>query len=173
MGYRKLGRPTDQRKAMLRGLVTALLQHGSIVTTVTRAKEVQSIAEKLIAAAVKEADNFTTKQATVSRVKVDGKGKPITTVVKSKNGREYRVREREITTELVRVDNPSRLAARRKAIAWIYQPKDEEGNKINVVNKLFDEIAVQYKEKSGGYTRIYKLDARRGDGSVMAKLELI
>ena len=81
--------------------------------------------------------------------------------------------EREITTELVRVDNPSRLAARRKAIAWIYQPKDEEGNKINVVNKLFDEIAVQYKGKSGGYTRIYKLDARRGDGSVMAKLELI
>ncbi|HOA32848.1 MAG: 50S ribosomal protein L17 [Clostridiaceae bacterium] len=173
MGYRKLGRPTDQRKAMLRGLVTALLHHGSIVTTVTRAKEVQSIAEKLIAAAVKEADNFTTKQATVSRVKVDSKGKPITTVVKSKNGREYRVREREITTELVRVDNPSRLAARRKAIAWIYQPKDEEGNKINVVNKLFDEIAVKYKGKTGGYTRIYKLDARRGDGSVMAKLELI
>ena len=56
--------------------------------------------------------------------------------------------EREITTELVRVDNPSRLAARRKAIAWIYQPKDEEGNKINVVNKLFDEIAVQYKERA-------------------------
>lgn len=173
MGYRKLGRPTDQRKAMLRGLVTALLQHGSIVTTVTRAKEVQSIAEKLIAAAVKEADNFTTKQAKVSRVKVDSKGKPITTVVKSKNGREYRVKEREVTTELVRVDNPSRLAARKRAIAWIYQPKDEEGNNINVVNKLFDEIAVKYKGKNGGYTRIYKLDARRGDGSVMAKLELV
>lgn len=173
MGYRKLGRPSDQRKAMLRGLVTALLQHGSIITTVTRAKEVQSIAEKLIASAVKEADNFTTKQATVSRVKVDSKGKPITTVVTSKNGRQYRVREREITTELVRVDNPSRLAARKKAITWIYQPKDEDGNKVNVVNKLFDEIAVNYKGVNGGYTRIYKLDARRGDAAPMAKLELV
>lgn len=173
MGYRKLGRTSDQRNAMLRGLVTSLIQKGYIITTVTRAKEVQSITEKLIASAVKEADNFTTKQAKVSRVKVDGKGKPVTTLVTSKNGRQYRVREREITTELVRVDNPSRLAQRRNAIAWIYKVKDEDGNNINVVNKLFDELAIKYKDVKGGYTRIYKLDARRGDGAPMAKIELI
>ena len=63
MGYRKLGRAADQRKAMLRGLVTALLQNGRIVTTETRAKEVQSIAEKLIGIAVREADNFESRQA--------------------------------------------------------------------------------------------------------------
>lgn len=68
MAYRKLGRSADQRKAMLRGLVTALLQNGSIVTTETRAKEVQSIAERIIAKAVREADNFTTKQVKVSSV---------------------------------------------------------------------------------------------------------
>lgn len=173
MGHRKLGRPTDQRIAMLRGQVTALIQHGSIITTVTRAKEVQKIAETLIADAVREADNFTTAQKTVSKVKVDGKGKAITTLVTSKNGREYRVREREITSELTRVDNPSRLAARRKAFKWIYKVKDEEGNNLNLVNKLYDDIALQYKDTKSGYTRIYKLDQRRGDAAPMAKLELV
>lgn len=47
-GYRKLGLPTDQRKAMLRNLVTSLLKHGKIETTETRAKETRSIAEKMI-----------------------------------------------------------------------------------------------------------------------------
>ena len=57
-GYRKLGRPADQRKAMLRGLVTSLVWNGRIETTEARAKEVQSIAEKLITLAIKECDNF-------------------------------------------------------------------------------------------------------------------
>ena len=47
-GYRKLGRPTDQRRAMLRNLVTSFLKHGKIETTETRAKETRSIAEKMI-----------------------------------------------------------------------------------------------------------------------------
>ena len=47
-GYRKLGRPTDQRRAMLRGLVTSFLKYGKIETTETRAKETRSIAEKMI-----------------------------------------------------------------------------------------------------------------------------
>ena len=47
-GYRKLGRPTDQRRAMLRSLVTSFLKHGRIETTETRAKEARSIAEKMI-----------------------------------------------------------------------------------------------------------------------------
>ena len=174
MAYRKLGRKADQRKAMLKGLVTALLQNGSIVTTETRAKEVQSIAERIISKAVREADNFTTKQDKISSVPVDSKGKKQTTVVTSKNGNKFtKFADREVKTELVRIDNPSRLAARKQAIEWIYKVKDEEGNNINVVNKLFDEIAPKYKERKGGYTRILKTGPRRGDAAPMAILELV
>ncbi|MBO7399493.1 MAG: 50S ribosomal protein L17 [Clostridia bacterium] len=172
MSYRKLGRTGGQRKAMLRGLVTALLANGKIVTTETRAKEVQSIAEKIISSAIKEADNFESKQVTFSKAKVNSKGKFVTITKKSKNGRDYAVRERETKTELRRVDKPSRLAARRRAIAYVYPVKDSEGNNLKVVNKLFDEIAPKYKERKGGYTRITKLGARRGDAAPMAILEL-
>lgn len=173
MGYRKLGRPADQRHAILRSLVTAVLQNGSIVTTETRAKEVQSIVEKLIGSAVREADNFTTKQVTVSAAKVDAKGHPITEVRTSKNGKKYTVVVRETRTDLVRVDNPSRLAARKQAIRWIYKTKDAEGNNCNVANKLFDELAEKYKTRKGGYTRIYKTGPRRGDAAPMAILQLV
>ena len=173
MGYRKLGRPADQRKAMLKGLVTSLLQHGSIVTTETRAKEVQSIAEKLIALAVKEADNYTTKQITLSAAKKDSKGNTITKVVTSKNGNKYNVVERETTKDLVKVDNPSRLAARKLALQWIYKTKDVNGENANVANKLFDELAEKYKDRKGGYTRIVKTGVRRGDAAPMAILELV
>lgn len=177
MAYRKLGRPADQRKAMLKGLVTALLQHGSIVTTETRAKEVQSIAEKVIALAVKEADHFTTKQVTLSAAKLDSKGNKVTKVVTSKNGNKYNVVEREITKDLVKVDDPSRLAARKLALQWVYKTREvNENNKlenVNVLNKLFDEIAEKYKEKKGGYTRIVKTGVRRGDAAPMAILELV
>ncbi|MBQ8164776.1 MAG: 50S ribosomal protein L17 [Clostridia bacterium] len=173
MGYRKLGATSDRRKAMLRGLVTALLQNGSIVTTETRAKEVQSIAERLIGIAVREADNFTSKQKTVSAAKTNSKGKVLTVAKTSKNGRKYNVVEREVKTELVRVDDASRLAARRQAISWIYNVKDANGENVNVVNKLFDEIAPKYKERKGGYTRIYKTGCRRGDAAPMAILELV
>lgn len=173
MGYRKLGRPADQRKAMLKGLVTSLLQHGSIVTTETRAKEVQSIAEKLIGLAVREADNYTTKQVKFSSAKKDSKGNAVTKVVTSKNGRKYKVVEREITSDIAKVDNPSRLAARKLAINWIYKVKDENGENVNVANKLFDELADQYKDRKGGYTRIVKTGARRGDAAPMAILELV
>ncbi|MBE7064841.1 MAG: 50S ribosomal protein L17 [Ruminococcaceae bacterium] len=173
MGYRKLGATSDRRKAMLRGLVTALLQNGSIVTTETRAKEVQSIAERLIGIAVREADNFTSKQKTVSAAKTNSKGKVLTVAKTSKNGRKYNVVEREVKTELVRVDDASRLAARKQAIAWIYNVKDAKGENVNVVNKLFDEIAPKYKERKGGYTRIYKTGCRRGDAAPMAILELV
>jgi large subunit ribosomal protein L17 len=171
--HRKLGRPSDQRKAMLRGLVTALLQHGRIETTEARAKEVRNIAEKLIAEAVKEADKFTSKQVKMTKAKVDSRGRKVTNTVTSKNDRKYEVVEREETKDYVPVDNPSRLSARRRAIAWLYRVKDEDGNYVNVVDKLYDEIAPKFKDVNGGYTRIYKLGPRRGDAAEMVILELV
>lgn len=109
---RKLGRPTDHRKAMLRNQVTSLLKHGRIETTVSKAKETQRMAEKMITLA-KRGD----------------------------------------------------LHARRQVLAYIY---DED-----VVTKLFEEIAPNYSERNGGYTRVLKLGPRRGDGSEMAILELV
>ncbi len=172
-GHRKLGRPTDQRMAMLKGLVTALFANGRIETTEARAKEVRSIAEKLITLAVREADNFTSKQVKISSAKLDSKGRKITKTVTSKNGKKYEVVEREEKTDMVRVDNPSRLHARKIAMTWLYRVRDENGNRINLADKLFDEIAPKYKDKKGGYSRMYKIGPRRGDAAEMVVLELI
>ena len=76
-GYRKLGRTSSQRKAMLRSLVTALLFNGKIVTTEARAKEVKKIAEGLIALAVKEKDNFETVKVTAKVARKDENGKRV------------------------------------------------------------------------------------------------
>lgn len=111
-GYRKLGRPSDQRRALLRNLTTALLEHGKIETTVTRAKEVKRLADKM--------------------------------VTLGKRGD---------------------LHARRQAIAYITQE--------DVVKQLFDVIAPKYTERQGGYTRIYRVGPRRGDGAEMAIIELV
>lgn len=170
---RKLGRATDQRKAILKNLVTALIKNGKIETTEARAKEVSAIAEKLIAMAAKEDGNFTSKQIKVSSAKVDSKGKKITKTATSKNGKKYEVVDRETKTDMVRVDNPSRLTARRRAMNWIYRVKDENGKYINVVDKLFDEIGPKFKDVNGGYTRIYKLGPRRGDAAEAVILELV
>lgn len=170
---RKLGRATDQRIAMLRGLVTSLFQNGKIETTEARAKEVRSIAEKLISIAVKEIDNFSSKQEKTSGAKLDSGGRKITKTVTSKNDKRYEVVDREIKTDMVTVDNPSRLQARRRIMYWLYRVRDSKGKRINLVNKLFDEIAPRYKNRTGGYTRMYKLGPRRGDASEMVILELI
>lgn len=170
---RKLGRAGDQRKAMLRGLVTAFFESGRIETTLARAEEVKSIVEKLIALAVKEVNNFSTKQIVVSKAKLDAKGKKVTKTVKSKNGREYSVVEREVATKEVKVDAPSRLKVRRNITSWLYRTKDKDGNYLHLANKIFDEIAPNYVERKGGYTRIYKLGPRKGDGAEVAILELV
>jgi large subunit ribosomal protein L17 len=181
-GYRKLSRPTDQRKTILKGLVTALLNNGRITTTEARAKEIKKIAEKLITVAIKEADNFTSKEVKVSAAKLDSKGSKVTKSVTSKNGRKYDVVEREEKMEMVTVDNASRLHARRKAFNWVNRLKDSNGDNVNVVNKLFDDIAPKYKAIKGisgtagafgGYTRIYKIGPRRGDAAEMVILELV
>ena len=174
MPNRKMGRASDQRTAMLRNMVTAFVINGKLETTTARAKEVSAIVEKLITAAVKEKDNFTTKEVTVSSAKLDGKGKKVLVTKTTKDGkRKYDVVDREIKTKTVTVDAPSRLAARRDAMYWLHKSHDDEGVVVNPVNKLYDEIAPPYAGRNGGYTRVIKIGARRGDGSEMAVLEFV
>lgn len=168
---RKLGRTTDQRKAMLKGLVTALLENGKIETTEKRAKEVKNIVESLIAIAAKEVDNVKSEQVTVSKAKVDAKGNKVMVSKTSKNGKKYDVVEREVKTEMVSVDMPSRLHARKQCAAWVY--KKQGKNNKPVLDTLFDDIAPKFKERNGGYTRIYKMGPRRGDGAEVAILEIV
>ena len=89
-GYRKLGRTSSQRKAMIRSQVTALLYHGSIKTTEARAKEIRKVAEGLIALAVKEKDNFETVTVTAKVAKKDAEGKRVKEVVNGKFRRKSR-----------------------------------------------------------------------------------
>ena len=111
-GTRKLGRTTAHRKAMLRGMVTLLLENGQVETTLTRAKEVRSVAEKMITLGKKNT-----------------------------------------------------LASRRAALAYI--------TKEDVVTKVFSELAPLYENRNGGYTQIFKLGPRRGDGAEMAIIKLV
>ena len=173
MPNRKMGRASDQRTAMLRNMVTAFVINEKLETTTARAKEVSAIVEKLITAAVREKDNFTTKEVTVSSAKLDGKGKKVLTTKTSKNGKKYDVVDREIKTKTVTVDAPSRLAARRDAMYWLHKSHNDEGAAVNPVNKLYDELAQRYAGRNGGYTRVIKIGARRGDGSEMAILEFV
>lgn len=170
---RKLGRATDMRLSILRGMVTTLIVNGRIETTEARAKEVKRIAEKLITLAVREKDNFTTREIVVSAAKLDAKGRKVLKSATSKNGRKYDVVSREMKTAMVQVDDPSRLAARRQMLLWLNKSHTAEGNVINPVNILFDKVAPKYVDRAGGYARIIKLGARRGDASEMALLELI
>ena len=110
-GTRKLGRPTAHRQAMLRGMVTYLLENGQIETTLTRAKEVQALADRMIT-----------------------------------------------------LGKDNTLASRRRALAFI--------TKEDVVEKLFDQIAPKYSDRTGGYTAVYKLGPRRGDAAEMAIIKL-
>ena len=171
---RKLGRTTDIRMAMLRTLTTDLIMHGKIETTLPRAKEVKSIADSIIALAIKEKDNFETVDVKVVKAKLDSKGNKETELVKSKNGKEYLKVVKETTTEKRQKDMPSRLNARRKMMRTLNKVKDEKGNNIDLPSKLFNEIAPKYAGKNvGGYTRIVKAGPRRGDGAEVAILQLI
>lgn len=172
-GYRKLSRKSDLRNAILRNQVTSLLVNGHLVTTAARAEEVQRLAEKMITTAVKEHQNFDSKEVKVSAAKLDAKGRKLLESKTSKNGRKYDVVQREITTKLVQVDKPSRLAARRQLLKRMYEFKDVNGKKVNTVNHLFAEVAPRYTDRKGGYTRIIKLGARRGDAAPMVRIELV
>ena len=171
---RKLGKPTDIRMSMLRTLTTDLIMHGKIETTLSRAKEVKSIADSLISLAIKEKDNFEMVDVKVIKAKLDSKGNKETELVKSKNGKEYLKVVKEETTEKRQKDMPTRLNARRKMMRKLNKVKDREGNNVDLSSKLFNEIAPKYAGKNvGGYTRIIKAGPRRGDGAEVAILQLI
>ena len=124
----------------------------------------------MIADAIREKDNYTTKEVTVSAAKLDAKGMKVLTTKTSKNGKKYEVVDREISKKTVQVDSPSRLAARKNAAYWLRKSHDAEGNTVDPVNILYDEIAPALVNHKGGYTKIVKLGARRGDASEMALL---
>ena len=169
MANRKLGRPTDQRMAMLRNQVTNLIWYGKIETTLARGKEVQSLAEHLITVAMRQCDN---------------------TVEVTKKTMNDKMQSGEIT---VTNDAPTRLAARRQVMRYLYdmplvQKEDEDKDdfkkrksEINhpVVEKLFREVAPKHKKRAeekcqgGGYTRLIKKGPRRGDSAEMVILELV
>ena len=169
MANRKLGRPTDQRVALLRNQVTNLIWYGKIETTLARGKEVQSIAEHVITIAMRHCDD---------------------TVDTPKKTMNEKMQSGEIT---VTNDGPKRLAARRQVMRYLYemplvQEADEDKDdfkkrkkdiKHPVVEKLFRDIAPKYKKRAeekgqgGGYTRIVKMGPRRGDGAEMVILELV
>lgn len=165
----KLGKPSDQKKALLRNQVTQLIWNGRIETTTARAKEVRRIAEKLITKAIHEYQNTVTVSKTV----------------KDANGKE--------TTVQFENDAPSKLNVRRQLMAYLYdipQAKNAKESKYNyakrtadnhhpVIEKMFREIAPKYDKRAqelgqgGGYTRIIKLGKRRGDAAEMVILELV
>ena len=170
---RKLGRTADHRVAMLKNMTTSVILHGQIETTQAKAKEVKSLVDSMISLAIKEKDNFEMVDKKVSRAKVDEKGNKVTEIAKSKNGKEYLKVVKEETTESRQKDMPSRLSARRKMMTKINKVKDENGNNIDLLDKLFNEIAPKYEGRVGGYTRIIKAGPRRGDGAEVDILELV
>ena len=167
-GTRKLGRPTDQRMAMLKCLTTDVILNGRIVTTEARAKDVKAIVDSIISLAVKEKDNFEEVEVKVVKAKLDNKGRKVTEKVTSKNGKEYLKVVKEETTEKRQKDLPSRLNARRKIMTKINKVEN-----VDLLKKLFEEIAPKYEGRVGGYTRILKMEPRRGDNAEMAVLQLV
>ncbi len=163
MPNRKLNMAGDHRNATLRSLTTALLWNGKIVTTEARAKEIRPIAEKLITLAVKEHKNSVTVE------------------------KEIRNDKQQIVKVTRDNDMPSKLHARRMFMSYLYDmplPREEKETKPEykkrsrekahpVVDKLFNEIAPKYEGRNGGYTRVMKLGARRGDGTEMCLIELV
>ena len=175
--YRKLSRTSDQRRALLKNQVTALLYNGKIVTTEAKAKEVQKIAEGIIALAVKEKDNFETVTVKAKVARKDKDGKRVKEVVDGKKVTVYDEVDKEIKKDL-----PSRLHARRQMLKTLVPvtevPTEAAGKKkntksVDMVAKIFDEIAPKYATRNGGYTRIVKIGQRKGDGALEVVLELV
>ena len=132
--YRKLGRNSSQRKALLRGQVTALIHNGKIITTEARAKEVRKLAERIIAKAVKEKDNYEEVTVKAKVPRKDKDGKRVKEVVDGK-----RVTVYDEVDKTIKKDMPSRLHARREILKVLYPvtevPKEAAGRKRNTDRK--------------------------------------
>ena len=175
--YRKLGRTSSQRKALIRNQVTALLNNGKIVTTEAKAKEIRKVAEGLIAKAVKEKDNYEEVTVKAKVARKDKDGKRVKEVVDGKKVTVYDEVEKKI-----KKDMPSRLHARREMLKVLYPVteipaaaagKKKNTKKVDLVDKLFTEIAPKYENRKGGYTRIVKIGQRKGDAALEVLLELV
>ena len=175
--YRKLGKKTKLRKALLRNQVTALLYHGKIVTTEARAKEIRNIVEPMITLAAREKDNFDVVTVNAKVARKDAEGKRVKEVVDGKKVTVYD----EVAKE-IKKDQPSRLHARRQLMKFLYPvvevPSEGKGRrkntkKVDLVDKLFTEYGPRYANRNGGYTRIIKIGQRRGDGALEVILELV
>ena len=176
-GYRKLGRTSSQRKALLRNQVTNLLYNGKIVTTEAKAKEIRRIAESMIALAVKERDNYQTVTVTTKVARKDKDGKRIKEVVDGK-----KVTVFDNVEKSIKKDSATRLHARKQMMRFLYPitevPTENAGKKrntksVNLSDKLFDEIAPKYANRNGGYTRIVKIGPRKGDAAMEVLIELV
>ncbi|WMJ90351.1 bL17 family ribosomal protein [Anaerocolumna sp. MB42-C2] len=176
-GYRKLGRTSNQRKALLRNQVTNLLYNGKIVTTEAKAKEIRRIAESMIALAVKEKDNFETVTVKAKVARKDKDGNKVKEVVNGKKVTVY-----DDVDKTIKKDSATRLHARRQMLKFLYSvtevPTEAAGKKrntktVDVTDKLFDEIAPKYVSRNGGYTRIVKIGQRKGDAAMEVLIELV
>ncbi len=165
----KLGRTSEQRNAMLRNQASELLWYGRIQTTQAKAKELQPYVEKIITKAIKVYDLNEEKEV----VKTDSKGK-------------------EVTVKVLK-DSPKKLAVRRAIMAKLRDLQEVKGFNEKksefkartqdvqhpLMEKLFNEIAPKYAQRKeevgqgGGYTRIYLLGQRKGDGAEEAIIELV
>lgn len=166
--YRKLGRTSSQRKALLRNQVTALINNGRITTTEAKAEEIQRIAERIIALAVREKDNFETVKVTAKVARKDKDGKRVKQIVDKESGKVLSEKTRDENGKALKIENgvtvtvydevekeikkdkPSRLHARRQMLKVLYPvtevATENKGRKksvkeIDLCNKLFDEIA--------------------------------
>ena len=175
--YRKLGRTSSQRKALLRNQVTALIANGKIRTTEAKAKEIRCIAESLIAKAVKEKDNYETVTVMAKVARKDKDGKRVKEVVDGKKVTVY-----DEVKKTIKKDMPSRLHARREMLKVLYPVKEvptaaagkkKNTKEVDLVAKLFDEIAPKYENRNGGYTRIIKIGQRKGDAAMEVIIELV
>lgn len=169
MGTRKLGRNSNQRRAMLRGLATDLLWYGKITTTEARAKELRGIVDSLLTLAINNYD----------------KTVKVTKNVKDENG--------VVTAVEFENDAPEKLNARRKIMSYVYDKKEEKlatesrteyaertkDVKHPLVEKMFREYGPKYRARNeekncaGGYTRIIKMGPRRGDNAEEVIIELV